>query len=73
MAHQSRPHSSTEAESPQERMFRHGAVARSAVLLVLSTSMSDADKVEYLRAWCADEALPTTKQDWSSLPAYALS
>lgn len=63
----------TAVEDPTERMFRHGAVKRSAVLLVLDTAMSDAAKLAYLRAWCADETpQPVAQPDWSELPAYSL-
>jgi hypothetical protein len=66
------PKPDTEAESPVERAFRYGNVKRDAVLTVLDTTMSDARKLAYLRAWVTDQPMPVeTKPDWSRLPAYS--
>jgi hypothetical protein len=71
------PKPDTEPESPVERAFRYGNVKRDAVLMVLDSTMSDARKLAYLRAWVTDSPMvepsrpaDTGQQDWSRLPTY---
>lgn len=65
-----------QTNSRYERMYGYGTVSRDAVLLVLATSMSDSEKVAYLRAWCSDETPEPPQRpagtDWTKLPTYCL-